>query len=132
MKKFSIFFTLLLAVYATSCIDGFVPKVQTFYFKGRTVDSLGNPIPNVSLHFDKVQSMVFMPTKLLDSLSFKTDANGNFSFARDYQITNPNQNDCDMYHIFPKGNIRLTKHTLFSGECNGDSIIFRQLIFAPK
>jgi len=132
MKTFSIIFTLLFAIYATSCIDGFVPKVQTFYFKGTTVDSLGNPIPNVSLYFDKVQSMVFMPTKLLDSLSFKTDANGNFLFARDYQITDPNQNDCNMYRIGPKGNIGLTKSTRFLGECNGDSIIFSHLIFVPK
>ncbi len=132
MKKLSIVFTVLLAVYATSCIDGFVPKVQTFYFKGRTVDSLGNPITNVSLHFDKVQSMVFLPTKLLDSLSFKTDANGNFLFARAYQITDSNQNDCDMYRIGPKDNIGFTKSTRFSGECNGDSIIFRHLIFVPK
>lgn len=132
MKQFSIVFMLFLAVYATSCIDGFVPKVQTFYFKGRTVDSLGNPIPNVSLYFDKVQSMVFMPTKLLDSLTVKSDANGNFLFTRAYQITDPNQNDCNMYHIRPKDNLGLTKSTLISGECNGDSIVFRHLIFVPK
>lgn len=135
MKKLSIILIILLMIYGASCsTNGYYPQTRKFYIKGRTIDTLGNPVPNLALFFIKQILKPFSPVKTLDSLSFKSDANGNFSFSREYENINQQEKDCNYYQIGPKeySGMRLARSYSFTGECKGDSIIFRQLIFLPK
>ncbi len=134
MKKLSIIFSVLLVIFAASCSNkGMFPNTTIIYFKGKTVDSLGNSIANVPLFFEKIRSKTITGIEILDSLSFKTDASGNFSFSREYENTIQQVNSCEAYNISPKlYNPKIASSYNFKGECKGDSIIFRQLIFLPK
>ncbi|MEA5402977.1 hypothetical protein VB776_08630 [Arcicella sp. DC2W] len=134
MKKLSIILIILLMIYGASCsTNGYYPRTRKFFIKGKTVDSLGNSIANVPLFFEKIRSKTITGIEILDSLSFKTDANGDFLFSREYEHKMFQDNNCNAYYISPKVyNPKIASSYSFTGECKGDSIIFRQLIFLPK